>query len=66
MTDYAPQYTTREKFKIVGLQLVWVLPVILFFKYIFFPWMNNTTCFYATLSDFKYFFTVFLPLHLYS
>lgn len=45
MTDYAPQYTTREKFKIVGLQLVWALPVILFFKYIFFPWMNNTTWF---------------------
>ena len=45
MTDYAPLYTTREKFKIIGLQLGWVLPVILFFKYMFLPWLNSTNWF---------------------
>ena len=45
MTDYAPLYTTWEKFKIIGLQLGWVLPVILFFKYMFLPWLNSTNWF---------------------
>ena len=53
MTDYAPQYTTREKFKIVGLQLVWALPVISFFKYMFLPWLNSTNWFLCSTHGHK-------------
>ena len=49
MTDYAPLYTTREKFKIIGLLSLVGLPLILFSKYMFLPWLDSTNWFLCSL-----------------
>ncbi len=49
MTDYAPLYTTREKFNIIGSLLLVGLPLILFSKYMFLPWLNSTNWFLCSV-----------------
>lgn len=41
MADYAPEFTEKEKFKIVLMHLAWTIPIVLIAKLLFFPWFNE-------------------------
>ncbi len=42
MSEYAPQYTFKERIKIIALHCLWAIPLFLVLDRLFFPWLNES------------------------
>lgn len=45
MSEYAPQYTFKERVKIIALHSLWAVPIFLIIDRLFFPWFGTTKWF---------------------
>ena len=41
MSEYAPEYTRKERLRIVAVHSAWVIPFFLVIEYWFFPWLTD-------------------------
>lgn len=42
MSEYAPQYTFKERIKIITLHCLWAIPLYLILDQLFFPWLKES------------------------